>query len=174
MIKAILKKINNYRVKRYRKKCTSRVRKQAAKVGKNLKVNYKSYVTNNTFLGDNVNFNGMVISGGGKVEIGNNFHSGSDCLIISQNHDFDNGRTIPYDYESYISKDITIGDNVWIGSRVIILAGVKIGEGAIVQAGSVVVKSIPKYGICGGSPAKVFKYRDISHYLSLKEKKLFW
>lgn len=174
MIKAILNKINNYRVWRYRKKCTSVVRKQAAKAGNNLKVNYKSYVTNNTYLGDNVNFNGMVISGGGKVKIGNNFHSGSDCLIISQNHDFDNGRTIPYDYESYIIKNITIGDNVWIGSRVIILAGVEIGEGAIVQAGSVVVKSIPKYGICGGSPAKVFKYRDINHYLSLKEKKLFW
>jgi len=170
----IKKLITDFRVKRYRNKYKNRIIKQAASVGAGLKVNYKSNVTNNTYLGKNVNFNGMIISGGGKVTIGDNFHSGSECLIITQNHNFDHGRTIPYDFDSYIFKDVKIGDNVWIGSRVIILPGVEIGEGAIIQAGAVVSKDIPRFGIAGGNPAKVFKYRDKEHYLSLKEKKLFW
>jgi len=66
-----------------------------------------------------------------------------------------------------------IEDNVWLGHRVIILGGVTIGEGAIIQAGSVVVKDIPKYAIAGGHPAKVFKYRDIKHYNRLKKEKKF-
>ncbi|WP_242984146.1 hypothetical protein [Clostridium putrefaciens] len=49
-----------------------------------------------------------------------------------------------------------------------VLSGITIGEGAIIQAGSVVVKDIPKCSIAGGSPAKVFKYRDIEHYKELK------
>jgi chloramphenicol O-acetyltransferase type B len=174
MIKLIKNLFNNYRVKTYRKICIRKVTKQAARVGNGLKINYKSHVTGSTYLGDNVNFNGMIISGRGRVTIGNNFHSGSECLIISQNHNFDNGRTIPYDYDSYIVKDITIGDNVWIGSRVIILAGVEIGEGAIVQAGAVVTKNVPKFGIAGGNPAKVFKYRNQEHYSLLKEKEMFF
>ena len=48
------------------------------------------------------------------------------------------------------------------------LGGVHIGEGAIIQAGSVVVSDIPPYAIAGGHPAKVFKYRDIDHFEYLK------
>jgi len=149
-----------------------KIAKQAAKVGSGLKVNENSKVSSRTFLGDNVNFNGMKIRGNGKVVIGNNFHSGEDCLMITQVHNYDNGKAIPYD-NTYISKDIFIEDNVWIGSRVIILGGVTIGEGAIIQAGSTVVNGIPKYAIAGGHPAKVFKYRDLKHYLALKEKQKF-
>lgn len=50
----------------------------------------------------------------------------------------------------------------------IILGGVTLEEGAIVQAGSVVTKSVPKYAIVGGHPAQVFKYRDREHYDRLK------
>lgn len=46
-------------------------------------------------------------------------------------------------------------------------------EGAIIQAGSVVVGRIPKYSIAGGHPAKPFKTRDIEHYLALKTQKKF-
>ena len=135
--------------------------------GVNIKVNKRSRLTSNTTLGDNVNFNGMKIAGGGSVDIGNNFHSGEDCLMIAQNHDYDGGNKIPYG-NSYIHKDISIGDQVWIGSRVIVLGGITIGEGAIIQAGSVVSTDIPKYAIAGGNPAKVFKKRDIAHYEKLK------
>jgi acetyltransferase-like isoleucine patch superfamily enzyme len=50
---------------------------------------------------------------------------------------------------------------------------VTVGEGSIIQAGSVVVKDIPKYAIAGGHPAKVFKYRDIEHYKKLKMENKF-
>jgi len=53
------------------------------------------------------------------------------------------------------------------------LGDVTIGEGAIIQAGSVVVNDIPKYTIAGGHPAKVFKYRDAAHYERLKEEGKF-
>jgi acetyltransferase-like isoleucine patch superfamily enzyme len=56
---------------------------------------------------------------------------------------------------------------------VIILPGVTIHEGAIIQAGSVVVKDIEKCAIAGGHPAKVFKYRDIEHYEKLKKEGKF-
>ena len=145
------------------------VKLQTAKYGKGLKVNHYSQVTKKTFLGDNVNFNGMRIFGEGVVVIGNNFHSGSDCQMITSFHNYDEGKKIPYD-DTYISKDINIEDNVWIGQRVIILGGVNIGEGAIIQAGSVVVNDIPPLAIAGGHPAKVFKYRNKNHYYELKEK----
>lgn len=137
-----------------------------------LTVNGFSVVTNNTILGKNVNFNGMKISGNGNVSIGDNFHSGKNCSIMTQNHNFDNGIQIPYD-SSYICLDTFIGDNVWFGDNVLILAGVNIGEGVVVQAGSVVVSDIPNYAIAGGHPAKVFKYRNISHYVELKKLKRF-
>ncbi|MDC9603169.1 transferase hexapeptide (six repeat-containing protein) [Marinobacter salarius] len=132
-----------------------------------IRVNGPTNLTKNTFLGSNVNFNGLVITGGGKVTIGDNFHSGPDCLFIPQNHNFDEGSSIPYD-NTYIYKDIYISSNVWIGSRVIILGGVSIGEGAIIQAGSCVVNDIPPHAIAGGHPARVFSHRNIDHYESLK------
>lgn len=143
------------------------VKFRAAQSGNNLHVNRYSMVSRRTYLGNNVNFNGMHISGCGKVYIGNNFHSGRECLVISQNHNYDYGKAIPYD-DTYIAKDVSIGNNVWLGDRVIILGGSNIGEGAIIQAGSVVTGNIPPLAIAGGHPAKVFKYRDKKHYESLK------
>jgi len=121
----------------------------------------KTRFTKQTYLGRNCNFNGLEIIGKGKVIIGDNFHSGENVLIMSSNHNYDRGDTIPYD-RKLINKDIIIEDNVWVGARVIILAG------------SVVVKDIPKYAIAGGHPAEVFKYRDIDHYEKLKKEKKFF
>lgn len=153
-------------------KYSKKIKKTAASVGTNIHVNRKSFVTKNTYLGDNVNFNGMKIKGEGKVTIGNYFHSGEECLIITSFHNYDNGTEIPYD-STVINKDVEIGDFVWIGERVIILGGAKIGEGAVIQAGSVVVDEIPPFGIAGGHPAKVFKYRNIEHFNELKDKHMF-
>ena len=145
---------------------TSRVKRVVLKYGKNLRVNAKSTMSSNVELGNNVNFNGMHILGNGKVLIGDNFHSGSECMIITQNHNYE-GCAIPYD-NSYIYKTIRIKDNVWLGNRVIITGNTTIGEGAIVAAGSVVCKDVPDFAIVGGNPARVIKYRDINHYLELK------
>ena len=138
--------------------------------GSNVVANYYSRLTNNTVLGNNVNFNGLVIRGNGKVKIGDNFHSGKDVLIINSYHKYDFANAIPYDTNIKVNKDVIIEDNVWIGDRVIILGGVTIGEGSIIQAGAVVVKDIQKYGIAGGNPAKIFKFRDKENYIKLKKK----
>lgn len=149
-----------------------RCKKVAKSYGDDFKVNGESYTTPNTVLGNNVNFNGMKIQGSGNIIIGDNFHSGIECMIISSIHNYDKGNAIPYD-NTIISKDIIIEDNVWLGNRVTILPGVTLGEGCIIQAGSVVVKDIPKYAIAGGHPAEVFKYRDINHYEKLKKEGKF-
>ena len=93
-------------------------------------------------------------------------------MMLTQYHNYDHGTKIPYD-DTYIFKDIVIEDQVWLGNRVIVLGGVKIGEGAIIQAGSVVVSDIPKYAIVGGHPAKVFSYRNVEHYEKLKSEGKF-
>lgn len=134
------------------------------------KVNFYSRFTKNTHIGNNCHFNGMIIRGNAKVIIGSNFHSGKDVLMINSYHKYDRGDAIPYDTRKMIDKDIIIEDNVWIGDRVILLGGVHIGEGTIIQAGAVIVKSISKYSIVGGNPATVFKKRDIKSYLKLKNK----
>jgi len=149
------------------------VSRKARSVGASLKVNRPSKVTRNTVLGNNVNFNGMKITGYGNVYIGDNFHSGSGCKILTSYHNYNRGERIPYD-ETVISKDVTIEDNVWLGIGVTVLAGGTIGEGAIIQACSVVVKDIPKYSIAGGHPATVFSQRDVNHYEQLKKEKKFF
>ena len=138
-IQNLKRKIYSFKVRRIAKSC-----------GDNLKVNGSSYVTSKTSLGNNINFNGMKIQGSGNITIKDNFHSGIECMIISSIHNYDFGNAIPYD-DTIISKDVVIEENVWLGNRVIILPGVTIGEGAIIQAGSVVVKDIPKYAIAGGA-----------------------
>jgi chloramphenicol O-acetyltransferase type B len=56
-------------------------------------------------------------------------------------------------------KPITIGNDVWIGARSIIIDGVSIGHGAVIAANSVVTKDIPPYAIVAGVPSKIIKYR---------------
>jgi len=132
------------------------------------RVNFYSRFTKNTYLGFNTHFNGMIIRGNARVVIGDNLHSGKDCLMINSYHLYDNANAIPYDTDRTIDKEIIIKENVWFGDRVIVLGGVEIGEGAIIQAGAVVVYNIPDFAIAGGNPAKVFKYRNKQTYLELK------
>lgn len=157
------KKINTYLVA---KSCKS--------VGVNLRVNGEAKgFGKNVTLGDNVNINGCEILGGGEVSIGNYFHSGMYVKIITQNHRYEEADSIPYD-KVRIKKKTIIKDFVWIGQDVTIIPGITIGEGAIVGAGSVVVKDVPDYAIVGGNPAKVIKYRDIDAFLALKAQKKFF
>ena len=69
-----------------------------------------------------------------------------------------------------IEKEIRIGKCVWFGNRVTIVGNVTIGDGAIIAAGSVVVKDVPKCAIVGGNPARIIKYRDMEHYINLEQK----
>ena len=134
---------------------------QSAKI----KANGFTRLTPNTVLGANIHFNGFRVYGRGRVSIGDNFHSGKNCKVITDIHNY-NGTKLPYD-ETIISKNVKIGANVWLGMDVTILGGCTIGDGAIIQAGSVVVKNIERMAIAGGHPATVFSKRDEDHYNTL-------
>jgi serine acetyltransferase len=58
-----------------------------------------------------------------------------------------------------MSQAVTIGHDVWIGARVLVLGGVNIGIGAVVAAGAVVTKDVPPYAIVAGVPARIIRYR---------------
>lgn len=165
----ILNLIRKFRMKFFTYIC----KMSAKKVGGNLHINHWCKFSKKTVIGNNCNFNGIKIAGKGNVIIGDNFHSGGGILIITSNHNYDQGEAIPYD-DTTIDGDVIIGDNVWLGENVTILRGITIGEGAIIQAGSVVVSNIEPCSIAGGHPAKVFKKRDEEHYFKLKEEKKFF
>jgi acetyltransferase-like isoleucine patch superfamily enzyme len=143
------------------------IKNTAREVGSDLYVGGESHVNSKTVLGDNVNFIGMKIKGEGRMTIGDNFHAGSGCVIITANHNYDDGDAIPYD-DTYICEAVQIGDNVWFGMDVTVLPGVSIGEGAVIQTGSVVTEDVPNGAIAGGHPAEVFDHRDMTHYETLK------
>lgn len=168
----MLKKIN-YWIQRFKRFIYVEIAKRTVKSYKGtIFVGGPTKLSKQTILGKNTSFNGMTINGLGTVTIGDYFHSGVGCLIISSIHNFDFGKKIPYD-DTHIEKPVVIHNNVWVGDRVIILGKVTIGEGAIIQAGAVVVKDVPAFAIVGGSPAQVFKTRNIEHYNELKDKKMF-
>lgn len=94
----------------------------------------------------------------GPLHIGENVMMGPDVTILSQTHNIE--RTdIPMGQQGMREAKVTIGNDVWIGMRVVIMPGVKIGNGAVIGAGAVVTKDIPDYSIVGGVPAKIIKYR---------------
>lgn len=165
-LRRIKREVSNFKRRLFRYYFTACVKWRCGSFSDPIYINKKSTVTQATKIGSNVHMNGLHITGDGNVVIGNNFHCGDSCLMITSDHNYE-GDALPYD-KTYIHKDITIEENVWLGTRVIILGGVTIGEGAIIQAGSVVVRDIPACSIAGGHPAKVFKQRNLAHYQNLK------
>ena len=150
-----------------------RVRSRAESVGRGLRVAGRNVVSRRTRIGDFVSLNGVHVHGSGAVSIGSYTRIGTETLVLSQNHNYDTGSLLPYDPEVYVAKNVEIGECVWIGARVTILPGTKIGEGAVIQAGAVVHGEIPALAVAGGNPAKVFARRDAAHYEELKSRGAF-
>ena len=113
------------------------------------------------------------IHGQGSVSIGDYFHCGHNITILSTSHNIFDYTKIPYD-EKRINRPVIIDDFVWFGDNIIINPGVKIGEGAVVFAGSVVTKDVPPLALVGGNPAKVIRYRDKDLFYKLKSEKKFF
>lgn len=80
-----------------------------------------------------------------KIEIGNNVMIGPNVTIYDHDHNFKNAGVM--NQTGYTSLPIVIEDNVWLGSNVIVLKGVRIGEGSVVASGSLVTKDIPAKSI---------------------------
>jgi maltose O-acetyltransferase len=96
------------------------------------------------------------------IRIGNDVMMGPEVLIIgrNQNHRFDYVG-IPMRLQGYEdAPPVVIEDDVWIGARVIVLPGIRIGSGAVIGAGAVVTKDVPPYAVCVGNPARVIRFRN--------------
>lgn len=92
-------------------------------------------------------------------DIGDNVLMGPDVVILTLNHKHsDLSKPIGWQGMNPRQK-VIIGNNVWLGQRVMIMPGVTIGEGSIIAAGAVVTKDVEPYSIYGGVPAKLLKYR---------------
>lgn len=100
------------------------------------------------------------LDGRDKLKIGNHVDIASEVMIYNSDHDVN-----APDFQA-VSAPVEISDYVFVGPRVIILPGVKIGKGAVVAAGAVVTKDVPEYAIVGGIPAKVIGERKLKdlHY----------
>lgn len=72
------------------------------------------------------------------------------------------------------SRRVKVGSDVWIGRNAILLSGVNIGDGAVVGAGSVVTKDVPPYGIVGGNPARLIRFRFKENMITDILKKKWW
>lgn len=94
----------------------------------------------------------------GKVKIGSNVIIGPHVNIISENHQFSN-RNKFINEQGVTRIGVNIEEGVWIGTKSVILDGVKIGRNSIIAAGSIVNKDVPENVIYGGVPAKLIKKR---------------
>jgi len=77
-----------------------------------------------------------------------------------------------YDFQEY--KNIEIGHDVWIGTRAILMDGIKVGHGAIIATNSVVTKDVQPYAIVAGAPAKIIKYRFEEDRIEQLLKSAWW
>lgn len=131
----------------------------------------KVIIHSNTFIGQST------LLSINKIEIEEYVFIAGDCVIYDHNsHSIDYSErindihaqinnletnryfTTDKNWDIVISKPILIKKYAWIGMKCIILKGVTIGEGAVVAAGSVVVKDVPAWTVVGGNPAQIIKY----------------
>ncbi len=132
-------------------------------------------------LEDNVlvNRNCMILAKAGPVRIGKKASIGSNSVIVSisgvsigesvltagglyisaGSYRFDNPEIPIMEHDAYSTGPVEIGDGAWMGTRVTILDGVRIGKGAVVGACSMVNKEIPSFAVAIGTPAKVVRTR---------------
>jgi maltose O-acetyltransferase len=114
--------------------------------GKGLKVGDRSQLGQNARIGH-------------QVTLGRDVVMGPDVVIMTSHHAFER-LDVPINQQGALEiKPVIIGDDVWIGTRVIILPGVHVGSQAVIGAGAVVTKDVPPRAIVAGVPAKIIRFR---------------
>lgn len=126
--------------------------------GTNVNIEKGAHFSQNVSLGNNsgIGVNAQIAPG---VTIGNDVMMGPECLIYTTNHGMNRTDIPMWRQESSEVSPVVIGDDVWIGARVIILPGVHIGTGSVIGAGSVVTHDVEPYSIVAGNPAKIIRMR---------------
>lgn len=93
------------------------------------------------------------------VKLGKHVLMGQNVTILTTNHEFENPKQWIHDQGTRERQPVFVGDDVWIGANSIILAGITIGKGAVIGAGSVVTKNVPPLAVAVGNPARVIRQR---------------
>ena len=109
-------------------------------IGDNSSLNKDCWIANDTIIGDDV-------------------FMGPEIIILSSGHEFTSTNKPMRIQGAPPRKPVIIGNDIWIGTRAIILPGVKIGDHSIIAAGSVVTKDVEPWSIVGGNPAKLIRSR---------------
>jgi len=94
----------------------------------------------------------------GYIEIGDNVMMSPRVSIYSENHNFSETDR-PMIEQGVTRSFVIIEDDCWIAANAVILAGVTVGKGSVIAAGSIVTKDVPPYSIVGGNPARIIKSR---------------
>ncbi|HRS53780.1 MAG TPA: CatB-related O-acetyltransferase [Bacteroidales bacterium] len=153
--------------------CTIRAAALGAniKLGKGVTIEYGSHVKTN-YIGKYTYINKYCMIDGNTISIGNFCSIAYGAKIGLGKHPTKWVSSHPFSYDpkyKFVEKNISfeedvtekciIGNDVWIGANAIIMAGVKVGDGAIIGANSVVTKDVEPYAIVIGAPARLYKYR---------------
>ena len=130
------------------------------------------YSYKNCHVGNNVSlgFRPILVADLSAIRIGSHVMFGPEVVVIGGGHNTTVvGQSMATVHEKTGNEDlgVVIEDDVWVGTRAIILRGVTVGRGSIIGAGAVVTKSVPPYAIVGGNPARVVRFRwDVEKILS--------
>lgn len=118
------------------------------------------------------------------TKIGRYCSFGNGVYILGQNHPILSKSTHPYFFNpsfEYVEKQLnrtnilTVGNDVWIGTNVTIVPSVsKIGDGAVIGAGSVLTKDVPDFAVVVGNPARIIKYRFSDKTIKKLQKEKWW
>ena len=166
-IKQIKKYVSKLRLFwRWLNKCFP-IKSEFGSCGANTLLQYpmRVYSPKDVYVSENVKLSSglhIINAPGEKVIIKRNSVLAADCTIVTNSHR--STVSIPQfllgaSHVNDKSADVIINEDVWVGVNATILAGVELGRGCIVSANSLVTKSVPRYALVVGSPAKIFKVK---------------
>lgn len=113
-------------------------------------------------LGDRVSLNSNVYINacmGGSVVLGNDVLVGPNVVMRASDHRFAD-LTLPINRQGHTAGEIVVGDDVWIAAHVTLVAGARVGQGAVIAAGAVVTGEVAPFMIVGGIPAREIGRRE--------------
>lgn len=128
----------------------------ALRLGDRTYVAAGAYLTGDLLAGADCSINPYTVIRG-RVTMGDGVRIGAHTSILGFNHSMESGT--PVFRQPLTSKGIEIGDDVWIGSHVVILDGVHVGSHAVLAASAVVTKDVPAGAVVGGNPARFIRWR---------------